>query len=69
LTKLWERRGNKTSEELAAALFVETVISARHWSQSVGHILNAILPGEGELHTKMNAADVKTFASQVFGEF
>ncbi|KAK7439854.1 hypothetical protein VKT23_017426 [Stygiomarasmius scandens] len=68
LTKLWERRGNKTSEELAAALFVETVISARHWSQSVGHILNAILPGEGELHTKMNVADVKTFASQVFAE-
>ncbi|THV01828.1 hypothetical protein K435DRAFT_775939, partial [Dendrothele bispora CBS 962.96] len=67
LHKLVDRGGMKTPEELAELLFVETVITARHWSQAVGHVIDAVLPEEGEVKTKMSAVEFKSFASNVFG--
>ncbi|KAF5356621.1 hypothetical protein D9758_008203 [Tetrapyrgos nigripes] len=52
LDKLWEKRGTRASHELAEALFVETVITARHWSQAVGHVVNVLLPETGEIQSK-----------------
>ncbi|THU89914.1 heme peroxidase [Dendrothele bispora CBS 962.96] len=68
LHKLVERKGVKTPEELAELLFVETVITARHWSQAVGHVLDAILPKEGEVKAKISTAEFKSFASNVFAQ-